>query len=76
MCQNIDFFFQKTPYLAVHNCLFPIDSGWLAMAMLSQLSEEIHVQKYQLFGGYFILYSAKYVKIMEKRTKNALINVF
>ena len=41
-----------------------------SMAMISQLSEEFPVQKDTLFGKFFILYGAEYVKIM-KMDKNS-----
>ena len=42
--------------------------------MLSQLSEKVPARKCPLFGEYFISYGAKYVEIMKKLSKTALIN--
>ena len=44
------------------------------MAVLSPLPEEVPVQKDPLFGGYFDLYGAKYVKKVKQLSKMALIN--
>ena len=40
-----------------------------SMAMISQLSEEVTVQKDPLFVKYFIPYGTKYVKIMKNLQK-------
>ena len=67
MCKHIE---KLSKMALINGPLLPIVkySGWLAMAMLSQLSEEFPVQR-PTVGEYFTLYGAKYVKIIKKITK-------